>query len=130
MGYIIWVGCFPRVASRHGWFCAGRFVNLPKICTATAPASCSECSASGSKPASSRHLGKLDPVEGIRWEDAHWHDEVLWARDRQSRTFLALVGVHFDVSLVRRTGRTPSQERHRPLRVPQGPLARRRQAAR
>ena len=41
-------------------------------------------------------LARTDPVERIRWEDAHWHDEVLWARDRQSRVFLALIGVHFD----------------------------------
>jgi len=42
-------------------------------------------------------LGKLDPAERARWDDAHWHDEVLWARDRQSRSLLALIGVHFDV---------------------------------
>jgi hypothetical protein len=41
-------------------------------------------------------LGKIDPIERVRWEDAHWHDEVLWARDRQSRVLLALIGVHFD----------------------------------
>ncbi|MDX2037197.1 MAG: hypothetical protein SFX72_11145 [Isosphaeraceae bacterium] len=39
-----------------------------------------------------------EPIEGIRWEDAHWHDEIQWARDRRSRCFLALVGVHFDPS--------------------------------
>jgi hypothetical protein len=43
-------------------------------------------------------LGKLDPIERLRWEDAHWHDEVLWARDRQSRRLLALIGVHFDAN--------------------------------
>jgi hypothetical protein len=43
-------------------------------------------------------LAKVDPIERIRWEDAHWHDEVLWARDRQTRVFLALIGVHFDTS--------------------------------
>ena len=36
------------------------------------------------------------PIERLRWEDAHWHDEVLWARDRQTRRLLALIGVHFD----------------------------------
>ena len=36
------------------------------------------------------------PAEGTRWEEAQWHDEVLWARDRQTRHFLALVGIHFD----------------------------------
>jgi hypothetical protein len=41
-------------------------------------------------------LSALDPEEGLRWEDAHWHDEVLWARDRQTRRLLALIGVHFD----------------------------------
>jgi hypothetical protein len=32
------------------------------------------------------------------WESASWHDGVTWARDRQSRQFLALVQVHFDGS--------------------------------
>ena len=41
-------------------------------------------------------LGRVDPAEGTRWEEAHWHDEVLWARDRKSRHFLALVCVHFE----------------------------------
>lgn len=41
-------------------------------------------------------LGRLDPAEGQRWDDARWHDEVLWARDRQTRCFLALVCVHLD----------------------------------
>jgi len=41
-------------------------------------------------------LSTSDPEEGLRWEDAHWHDEVLWARDRQTRRLLALIGVHFD----------------------------------
>jgi hypothetical protein len=41
-------------------------------------------------------LARVDPLERLRWEDAHWHDEVLWARDRQTRVFLALIGVHFD----------------------------------
>ncbi len=40
-------------------------------------------------------LNRADPVEGQRWESAHWHDEVLWARDRQTRDLLALVCVHF-----------------------------------
>jgi hypothetical protein len=43
-------------------------------------------------------LGRIDPVEGSRWEEARWHDEVLWARDRQTRHFLALVCVHFEGS--------------------------------
>src|SRR5262245_21854381 len=41
-------------------------------------------------------LTRIDAVEGQRWESAHWHDEVLWARDRQTRRLLALVCVHFD----------------------------------
>jgi len=41
-------------------------------------------------------LHKADPDEGQRWESAHWHDEVLWARDRQTRHLLALVCVHFE----------------------------------
>ncbi len=41
-------------------------------------------------------MGGLDPIERLRWEDAHWHDEVLWARDNQTRRFLALVEVHFE----------------------------------
>jgi hypothetical protein len=41
-------------------------------------------------------LAKADPGERLRWEDAHWHDEILWARDRQTRRLLALIGVHFD----------------------------------
>ncbi len=41
-------------------------------------------------------LNLIDPVEGQKWDSAHWHDEVLWARDRQTRHLLALVCVHFD----------------------------------
>ncbi|WP_337173070.1 hypothetical protein [Paludisphaera sp.] len=41
-------------------------------------------------------LGRFDREEGMRWDDARWHDDVVWARDRQTRCFLALVGVHFD----------------------------------
>src|SRR5438874_1410095 len=41
-------------------------------------------------------LGRLDPAERLRWEEAHWHDEIVWARDRQTRRLLALIGVHFD----------------------------------
>lgn len=43
-------------------------------------------------------LGMAEPVEGLRWEEANWHDEVQWVRDRRSRCFMALVGVHFDPS--------------------------------
>ncbi|HLN05741.1 MAG TPA: hypothetical protein VK217_05655, partial [Acidimicrobiales bacterium] len=41
-------------------------------------------------------ISRIDPVEYQRWEAAQWHDEVLWARDRQTRHLLALVCVHFD----------------------------------
>ena len=41
-------------------------------------------------------LIKVDPIERLRWEDAQWHDQILWARDRKTRVFLALIGVHFD----------------------------------
>ena len=76
-------------------------------------------------------LGKLDPIERLRWEDAHWHDEVLWARDNQTRRLLALVGIHFDPDPDSTTPPEPiAQPRHRPLRIPKGPLDRRRQAAR
>ncbi len=40
-------------------------------------------------------LLRIDPAEGRRWEDAEWRDDVVWARDRQTRAFLALAGVHF-----------------------------------
>jgi hypothetical protein len=43
-------------------------------------------------------LSRIDPVEGARWEEASWHDEVVWARDRQTRYFLALVCVQFEAS--------------------------------
>jgi hypothetical protein len=41
-------------------------------------------------------LNRVDPAEGARWDEARWHDEVLWARDRQTRHFLALVCVQFE----------------------------------
>ncbi len=41
-------------------------------------------------------LTKIDAAEGQRWDAAQWHDEVLWARDRQTRNLLALVCVHFE----------------------------------
>lgn len=40
-------------------------------------------------------LARIDPIERLRWEDASWQDEVVWARDRQSRRLLALIGVRF-----------------------------------
>jgi hypothetical protein len=43
-------------------------------------------------------LDRVDPLEGARWDEAKWHDEVLWARDRQTRTLLALVCVHFEAA--------------------------------
>ena len=44
-----------------------------------------------------RALTQVDPTEAARWDEAHWHDEVLWARDRHTRRLLALICVHFDV---------------------------------
>jgi len=41
-------------------------------------------------------VNRADPIEGERWESAHWHDDVLWARDRLTRHLLALVCVHFE----------------------------------
>lgn len=41
-------------------------------------------------------LAKSTPIEGLRWEGAHWHDEVHWARDSKTRRLLALVEVDFD----------------------------------
>ena len=41
-------------------------------------------------------IGRLDPIEKLRWDEAHWRDEVVWARDRRNRRLLALVGVTFD----------------------------------
>ena len=57
---------------------------------------CFTSSESGWKPDSSRPSASSMPAEGQRWEAAQWHDEVLWARDRQTRYLLALVCVHFD----------------------------------
>lgn len=41
-------------------------------------------------------LGRVDPLERIRWDFATWQDEVIWARDRQTGRLLALVAVHFE----------------------------------
>ena len=60
-----------------------------------------------------RFLGaieKEDPIEHIRWEDAQWHSEILWARDQKSRVLLALVRVHFDGRAYDEIG--GSQSRH------------------
>jgi len=43
-------------------------------------------------------LSRSNPAEGARWEEARWHDEVFWARDRQTRRLLALVCVQFEAS--------------------------------
>jgi hypothetical protein len=43
-----------------------------------------------------RALGAVGSEERLRWEEAHWHDEVIWARDRQTGRLLALIGVHFN----------------------------------
>jgi hypothetical protein len=41
-------------------------------------------------------LTRLNPIERLRWDEAQWHDEVVWARDRQTRRLLALIDVHFE----------------------------------
>ena len=41
-------------------------------------------------------LGRVDPIERLRWEAARWHDQVHWARDHQTRRLIALVEVHFE----------------------------------
>ena len=41
-------------------------------------------------------LAKIDPVERLRWETAQWHNQVHWARDNQTRRFLALVEIDFE----------------------------------
>src|SRR5437868_1813561 len=41
-------------------------------------------------------LERIDPVEKLRWDEARWRDEVVWARDRRTRRILALVGVTFE----------------------------------
>jgi hypothetical protein len=54
-------------------------------------------------------LEREDPIERLRWEDASWHDEVVWARDRQTGRLLALIGVHFGAE-----GFEPIPELHGP----------------
>jgi hypothetical protein len=49
-----------------------------------------------------RFLGALerhDADVARRWDDAEWLDDVVWARDRQSRRLLALVGVRLPMDL-------------------------------
>ena len=41
-------------------------------------------------------LGRLDPVERLRWDGACWHDKIHWARDHQTRRLIALVEIHFE----------------------------------
>jgi hypothetical protein len=41
-------------------------------------------------------LGRIDPEEQEHWEQADWRDEIVWARDRSTRTLNALVAVRFD----------------------------------
>jgi hypothetical protein len=43
-------------------------------------------------------MADVDPVLRLRWEHAHWQDDVVWARDRLSGCLLALVGVRFDIN--------------------------------
>jgi hypothetical protein len=39
---------------------------------------------------------RAHPIEAVRWEEARWGDEIVWARDRQTRNLLALIGVELD----------------------------------
>jgi hypothetical protein len=39
---------------------------------------------------------QIDPDEAERFESAHWDDDVLWARDRQTHHLLALTCVEFE----------------------------------
>ena len=41
-------------------------------------------------------LGRIDPIEKLRWEEGNWRDEIVWARDRRSRRLLAMVCVTFE----------------------------------
>ena len=41
-------------------------------------------------------LERSDATESELWESAHWHDDVLWARDRQTHHLLALTCVDFE----------------------------------
>ncbi len=84
---------------------------------------CFTSNENGWKPGSSRPSAKFDPAEGQRWEAAQWHDEVLWARDRQTRCLLALVCVHFEPGPFDEFPGTKA--RHGALRVSQGPMVRR-----
>lgn len=43
-------------------------------------------------------LSMEDVTDAIRWDDAHWLNEVRWARDRQTHRLYALIGVEFDVN--------------------------------
>jgi hypothetical protein len=42
-----------------------------------------------------QEIAHADRVESVRWEDAEWHNDVAWARDRRTRRLIALVGVDF-----------------------------------
>lgn len=41
-------------------------------------------------------LERTDPAASEMWESANWHDDVLWARDRQTHHLLALTCVDFE----------------------------------
>ena len=41
-------------------------------------------------------VARREPFEAACWDDARWGDNVLYARDRRSRTLLALVAVELD----------------------------------
>ena len=49
-------------------------------------------------------LGRVDPIERLRWEGANWHNQVHWARDNQTRQLLALVEVAFETDPLDQAG--------------------------
>jgi hypothetical protein len=57
-----------------------------------------------------QQLARSDPVEYLRWEDADWHNDVAWARDRQTRRLIALIAVDF--ALTPYTGDVDEANRH------------------
>jgi hypothetical protein len=98
MGYVIWVGVLPSCLIAL-WLVLRRPVRqFTEDLHVERARELFRMQREGLEARFVSALTKLDPVEGIRWEEAHWHNEVLWARDCQSRSLLALIGVHFDTA--------------------------------
>ena len=98
MGWLIWAGILPRLPGRGLAHPAGgplrQFVEDLHVDQARELVPPAARVAGG--PVPRRPWAGSIPSSGSRWEEAHWHDEVLWARDRQTRRLLALIGVHFE----------------------------------